>query len=204
MPAKHIMPCHTPATGPGRRAGFGLLGLVVCVALAAAPGPASAQLFGENEMVKAGRSGSLAGAQSALMSGESANTRSSEGSPVLVLAAEGGHQGVMDYLLTNGAHIDGTDAQGRTALMWVASGGHEQAVRMLLARGAAVNRMDRQGETALVKAVRRGQVGVARLLLDAGADPEIADYTGNSAIDHARNGRSRELDRMLEAAANGG
>ncbi|KAJ5108060.1 hypothetical protein N7456_004735 [Penicillium angulare] len=92
--------------------------------------------------------------------------------------AEGGHIGVVELLLTNGAHIDLIDYNGGTALLWAISGGHEAVVKLLLAKGADINSTDKSGRAPLSWAASRGHESIVRLLLEKGSDIDARDMEG--------------------------
>jgi len=114
--------------------------------------------------------------------------------PPLVLAAAGGHYGIV-ALLSVLADVDAADSEGATALMR-AIGGPGDADRLrrraldvlhrLLEAGADPNKADPSGDTPLVWALRAGSAEAARLLLAAGADPEHKNRQGENALDVAR------------------
>ena len=71
----------------------------------------------------------------------------------LMLAAQGGHTNIVQYLLDEGADVNKLDAYGSSALMYASSHGHTETVRLLLSYGADVNKqMTTDGCTAQVRA----------------------------------------------------
>ncbi|NNK62179.1 MAG: hypothetical protein HKO98_03140 [Gemmatimonadetes bacterium] len=99
-----------------------------------------------------------------------AATRLGPYTPVMI-AAEGGHGGVVEALLAAGADPDVTTSTGVTALHLAARSGDEQAVRSLLDRGAEVDATENAwNQTPLMWAADGGRKGVVDLLVLAGAD----------------------------------
>ena len=70
----------------------------------------------------------------------------------LGLAAELGHQDIVEYIVEKGADIDAKDNKGRTPLMLAAEGGHRAIIEYLITRGAHVNSQDNDGNTVLMHA----------------------------------------------------
>ena len=88
----------------------------------------------------------------------------------LLQAAAGGHIGVVEVLLANGAKVDKTRKDGVSALKLAAQGGHEAVVKVLLEYKASVNlRGGFDGGTALDTAVFFKKDDVAEMLRRAGA-----------------------------------
>jgi len=110
--------------------------------------------------------------------------------PLVFVAADRGHVGMIAALARCGENLDGTvvdvigHSNGYTALMKAAEGGKRAVVKALLASGAAVDLTDKDGNTALARAMylRKGEdaslryakAECARLLVEAGAKPVAA------------------------------
>ena len=60
-------------------------------------------------------------------------------STALVCAARGGHQGIVELLLKQGADINSQDSDGDTALMKAACKCHQGVVQLLLEQGAQID-----------------------------------------------------------------
>ena len=106
---------------------------------------------------------------------------------VLSIAAEAGHEAVVEVLLRHGADPESANdfparfaihgssparsADNRkTALMYAAQSGHVAIVRRLVAARARVDARSIYGETALMLAAGAGRVETVRALIEAGAD----------------------------------
>jgi hypothetical protein len=72
-----------------------------------------------------------------------------EGTPAIVIAADGGHVDTVAVLLRHGVDGDAAKKQGETALI-AASKGHAEVVKALLSAGANVDARNDEGWTALV------------------------------------------------------
>ena len=109
-----------------------------------------------------------------LRPGGRADVYCDQGFTPLTIAAERGHELVVQTLLEHGVEVDAKmrDALGGAALSAAAQEGHASIVKLLLAAGAVVD-LPRStgGATSLHMAAKQGHVKVVRLLLRAGADP---------------------------------
>jgi uncharacterized protein len=108
--------------------------------------------------------------------GEDVNT--GEGSyhgPVLKIAAELGHLGVVELLLDRGAKIEATDDLGQRPLLSAARYGRTDVVRLLLDRGAELDGEDWSDNTALSNAAIEDHHALFELLLARGARRGIVD-----------------------------
>ncbi len=110
------------------------------------------------------------------------------GKTALMVAAELGHEAVVDMLLT---HADehgmrqlnvGAADSGDTALMLAAFHGHVAVVERLLAASAATEVPSQCGDTALMAAAVAGHDGIVERLLDAGAVVDTRNALGRTAL----------------------
>ena len=99
------------------------------------------------------------------------------GTTPLIMAAQGGHEGIARLLIDAGADVNyvmpesTSSVSGISALIFAANQGSESLVRLLIDAGADVNYKvpGRRGTTALKVACGRGHKDTAKLLRKAGA-----------------------------------
>ena len=110
------------------------------------------------------------------MHGAEINLQSGVGVAALMLAADKGHERVVELLLRHGAEVDLQDSGGGTALMSAATNSHERVVELLIRHGAEINLQQRGGLTALMGAAADGHLpNLLRLL--AAEDVRLALQT---------------------------
>lgn len=99
----------------------------------------------------------------------------------LTLACAGGHEELVELLLSRGADIEHRDKKGFTPLILAATAGHEKVVEILLNHGADIEaQSERTKDTPLSLACSGGRYEVVELLLNKGANKEhrnVSDYT---------------------------
>jgi ankyrin repeat protein len=122
--------------------------------------------FGDTPLMLAALKGDLETVR-ALVAGGAAVNR--PGWTPLIYAATGGHDGVADFLLTQGADIDAASPNGTTALMMAVHEHHPETARLLIGRGADVNHRNQEGATALAWARRNNEDDLVKELRRAGA-----------------------------------
>jgi serine/threonine-protein phosphatase 6 regulatory ankyrin repeat subunit B len=156
--------------------------------------------------------GNLAQVNSLLKRGANANAANSEGNTLtaLMLAARGGHSGVVKSLLQAGAKVDAKAAvpvgasgvnEGLTALMQGAASGDEATVKLLIEYKADPNAKsaykvtDPNGATHVAGSrptiMNSANFAILRLLVEHGADLQVKDGDGNSLLMYA----AEHLDR---------
>jgi hypothetical protein len=81
----------------------------------------------------------------------------------------GQNEGVLHFLIYQGADVEGRDEMGETALMKAARKGYIETIKLLLTHGAKVNAKNAAGETALSLALRAGRKDIAEVLRRSGA-----------------------------------
>ncbi|XP_029396001.1 ankyrin repeat and SAM domain-containing protein 6 isoform X3 [Mus pahari] len=112
------------------------------------------------------------------------------GNSALQLAAAGGHEPLVRFLLRRGASVNSRNHYGWSALMQAARCGHVSVAHLLLDHGADVNAQNRLGASVLTVASRGGHLGVVKLLLEAGA---IVDHHTPSGEAPTTGGSGDEL-----------
>ncbi|CAK1541290.1 unnamed protein product [Leptosia nina] len=99
----------------------------------------------------------------------------------LTLACAGGHEELVELLLSRGADIEHRDKKGFTPLILAATAGHEKIVEILLNHGADIEaQSERTKDTPLSLACSGGRYDVVELILNRGANKEhrnVSDYT---------------------------
>ena len=99
----------------------------------------------------------------------------------LTLACAGGHEELVELLISRGANIEHKDKKGFTPLILAATAGHEKVVETLLKNGAEMEaQSERTKDTPLSLACSGGRYEVVELLLNIGANKEhrnVSDYT---------------------------
>ena len=71
-------------------------------------------------------------------------------------AAEYGHEGIVEILISNGAELNALNNQGRTALHWAALNSKLETCKALIKKGAKLNIRDEKGETPIDFAMSNG------------------------------------------------
>jgi ankyrin repeat protein len=103
----------------------------------------------------------------------------------LKLAVQGGHEAVVTFLLSQGAHATNPDRNGSTPFMSAAAGGHVGMAQLFLELQGGQGLDDRYhttGKTALHWAVMCGHVEAAAWLLKNGAGASIRDKDGRTPL----------------------
>jgi ankyrin repeat protein len=110
-------------------------------------------------------------AQNLLDSGADASMETPHSARPLQIAANGGHEGVINVLLGRcGSHkIDHRTHDGETALHIAARGGHAGICRALLSKKSDPDATLRNGETPIFLAIKGGHLEAVRVLLEKGA-----------------------------------
>ena len=120
------------------------------------------------------------------------------GDTALILAAQLGHEDVVDYLLNHGADPKLANPQGDTPLSVAAEQGQDKIVAMLLAKGVDPNEGQRSApsytagavigikpeerNSPLSKAAQGGYEKTVKVLLEKGADPNVPGFAGKTAL----------------------
>ncbi|SPP85632.1 DNA-binding protein RFXANK [Drosophila guanche] len=109
--------------------------------------------------------GQLVSVQLLLAVGANVNSTAPDLVTPLLLAAAGGHNEIVRYLLERGAHSSHMDIVGNTALMYAAAGNHPHTCNELLAKDLDLSAANENGETAYSLAVEHGS-HLAQALLE--------------------------------------
>ncbi|MDH5526635.1 MAG: ankyrin repeat domain-containing protein [Nitrospirota bacterium] len=136
-------------------------------------------------LMRAAEKGDVPVAEALLQSGAPLEGWSEDGLTPLMVAAAGGHDKAVSYLISRGANARLSDVDGLTPLHYVsgakgydAASGPEPRMRViarLIKAGGPIDAADKSGRTPLHHAVATGDVELVRALLAAGASPQAAD-----------------------------
>ncbi|KAH8287960.1 hypothetical protein KR018_010225 [Drosophila ironensis] len=109
--------------------------------------------------------GQLVSVQLLVAAGADVNMMAPDLVSPLLLAAAGGHNEIVRFLLDHGASSTHMDIVGNTALMYAAAGNHPHTCNELLARDLDLSASNESGETAYSLAVEHG-AHLAQALLE--------------------------------------
>lgn len=156
--------------------------------------PDSRDTNGETALTWAAQLGHTAVVKDLLAAGADLEVRGNLfGATPLLLAARGGHRGIVALLAVRG-DVNARDDQGATALMAAVdrTGGLIKPqsrvlsiLQTLIEAGTDLDAQDLEGETAIMWAVRARNMEALELLLEAGADAHIENLHGETAVDIA-------------------
>jgi cytohesin len=121
-------------------------------------------------------------AKLALTANISADTRTSQSTPVLCVAASKGHTRTMKVLLDGGAHVNLADKNGFTPLHFAAQTGHVDAAEVLISAGCSVDSRSSEQATPLHVATQDGHLPMVQLLLARGANPNALTVYDESPV----------------------
>ncbi|KAG2632035.1 hypothetical protein PVAP13_2NG057700, partial [Panicum virgatum] len=124
------------------------------------------------------------------------------GGTLVHLAAVGGHERVLEYLLDRDVDPGVPDANGSTPLHHAAEQGHCEAVRLLLSKGVDVDPVNHLG-TSLHLAAAKDRDQVVKILLEHGADPNKVVNHVYSPLMMACCGHSLKCMQLLVQAGAG-
>ena len=174
-------------------------GFWVCFTLSTVSSDANAQGFGkESDMVKGAKNNSVGIMERGFIEGNSPNSRSREGDPVLIIVAENGYELGVRYLISRGARVNDRGLNSRTPLGVAAAAGHDAIIGHLLKAGADPDKTGLRREVPLIRAARNGHLEAVKVLIENGAYPDDTDLTGRTALDWAREQRHRRIVSYLE------
>ncbi|VDI67910.1 Hypothetical predicted protein [Mytilus galloprovincialis] len=106
----------------------------------------------------------------------------------LIGATNGGHDQIVETLITKDFDVNIVDIQGRTALAIACEEGFTKIVKFLVDNNADVNMLDIERETCLHKAYRNGSIEVIQTLLAKRADVNMTNRNGQTSADVSMTG----------------
>lgn len=157
------------------------------------------------ELVEAVKAGDINTARSLLTAGADVNSRDSEGSTLLMLAAHAGNLAMVSALLEAGAEVNASDERGWTALMKAAYNaeldrGFADVAQALIDAGADVEMPIGYGIRPLMLAAGYGETAVVETLLKAGADVTARNEGGLTALMMVKQKHYVDVINMLHEA----
>lgn len=152
--------------------------------------------------------GILSTARRAIQAGANVNMKTPppDNRPLLSIAAENGHLGLVQLLLNASADVNAIDGKRRSPLLLAADFGHAQIVELLLDHGADPNHMDCYQSTALYFSSISGHAAVVNILLAHDKiDVNVYDREGETPISAAaRECHIEIVEALLAHSANPG
>ena len=111
----------------------------------------------------------------------------SEGIPMICVAARNDRLEKVEWLVENGANINAVSKdRGYTAVMDAVWRKNYDITKYLIDKGADLSVISGDGQSILVLAVGNENLRIVELLLASGADPDIPDWMGMSARGYAK------------------
>jgi uncharacterized protein len=172
--------------------------------------PLPARALRDGDVADAARFGDLESVRKLVQLGLDLNGRDAQGCTALLRAAGGGHAGLVEWLLSQGADAALAARTGATPLSAAVSAHQETIVTRLIAAGAGVDQVLPGNITPLMIAAALGFDGIAQALLVRGADAAFFDELGNTALHAAvqfawaskeQEPAKRIIERLLDAGA---
>jgi len=109
---------------------------------------------------------------------------------------------VVELFFINSARLPKIDAvhkkYNQTALNKAVAKGNLGVVEVLLKNSASTEIPDIEGDTPLITAVDEGNIGIIRALLEAGASKDTKNKEGKSALDLAKESKSKEVQDLFD------
>jgi serine/threonine-protein phosphatase 6 regulatory ankyrin repeat subunit B len=129
--------------------------------------------------------------------GADVNSRSFDGTTLLMTVAYKGRPATVAFLLNRGANVHTKNDFDRTALFNAAEGGNESIVELLIGKGANVNARRIDGMSALMIASEKGFNKIVDLLINSGANVNEIDNEGLTAFELAKINKHSNVMKIL-------
>lgn len=134
------------------------------------------------DLVDAAKIGDLESVRKLLDLGLAIDARDQQGCSALLRAAGGGHQALLELLLSRGADASLPAFNFATPLSAAIVARRDRAIDRLIEHGVNINQPAQDGLTPLMLACAMGATDLVDRLLAAGADPGLQDRFGNTAL----------------------
>ena len=139
------------------------------------------------ELVDAVKAGDISAMKRMLAAGADVNSRDTDGSTLLMLAANEGDLPMVKVLIEGGADVNACDERGWAALAKAVYNaemkrGFAEVVKALIAAGANIEATIGYGVRPLMMAAGYGETEVVEVLLSAGADVLACNEGGYTAL----------------------
>ncbi|MFA6937524.1 MAG: ankyrin repeat domain-containing protein [Treponema sp.] len=127
------------------------------------------------------------------------NAKTSDGTPLLCVAARNKCLNKVKWLVENGANIDSISLdRGYSAVMDAVWRKDYSTTKYLVEKGANLNFISLDGQPLIVLAVGNGNLNIVELLLNNGANPDVKDSLGMSARDYASLFKKQDIIKLME------
>jgi ankyrin repeat protein len=152
--------------------------------------------FTVDDFIEAASLGKMEPVKKFLEAGMSVDAEDSEGNTALLQAAQGGHSGMVDYLISQGADVNYVGPGWETALISAARSGDVASVKRLLDAGAKADQKNEDSWSPLTVAAFEGHSEVTDLLA-----PESRGMLDDALQLASLQGHLEVMDRLLNHGA---
>ena len=161
----------------------------------------------DRQLYQAAQVGNLMRVKNLAARGASIDAAQQNGWTALMLAADGRHLPVVEFLLNHGAdvHRRSVAYNDVDALMLAAEAGNAAICRLLLERGVDVNEIDVSDNTPLMLAMSNSNLTqaqeyeVAKVLLNGGAKINAKNRFGQTALDYTQRSQfEKALPKVID------